>query len=122
LRVQRLASIALACMAFGCAHTAQITGTVQFKDGTPIKGVEVHLVDSHAAVFVMREIKKGTTVTDKDGRFRFDKVRYSHMMELKVFGQECRWWGNGWAILQRDATPPEEYEVTISLLPDDCKH
>ena len=115
-----LAFTVLAFGSSGCSHTAQVTGTVKFKDGTPVEGAEVQLFDSHAALFVMREINKGSSITDKDGRFRFDRVRYSHTLDVRVRGQDCRWWGNGWAILERDPSPPEEYDVQISLLRKEC--
>ena len=116
-----LGSIVLACGLSSCAHTAQITGTVRFTDGSPVVGANVNLTDSYAAVFVMREIKKGTAVTDQNGQFRFDRVRYSHMLDVMIPQRDCQWLGNGYAILKRDPTPPEAYDVQIELLRDKCK-
>ena len=121
LHPKALASIVLVCVLSSCAHTAQITGTVQFPDGTPVEGAEVHLFDSYAAILVMREIKKGTATTDHNGRFRFDRVTYSHTLGLRILGRDCHWWVGGTALFPRDTTPPEEYDVKIPLLRDECK-
>ena len=120
-RPTTLISIALACGLSSCVHTAQVTGTVRFTDGSPVVGANVKLTDSHAAIFVMREIKKGTAVTDQNGKFRFDRVRYSHMLDVMISSRDCQWLGNGYAILKRDPTPPEAYDVQIELLRDECK-
>ena len=119
--LKQIGTIILASLLVGCAHTAQVQGIVHFQEGPPIPGVEVHLYDGFAGLLSMHEIKKGTTVTDKYGRFRFDNIRYSHTLGVRVFGKDCQWWGGNRPIMERDTTPPEEYSIDIPLLPDECK-
>ena len=118
-RFKQLFLFGASCLLTACAHTATVSGSVHLKSGPPVPGVEVHLYDGFAGLLSMHEIKKGSVLTDENGRFTFKPIRYSHTLGLRIFGTPCHFVGDA-AIMEKDTTPPETYEVDMVLLDKNC--